>query len=582
MKRIFLLTFLVFQISTSTSTLRAQITESAKEAVKNMGVGWNLGNTLDASDSKVADFNLDAYWGGQGLDSETYWGQPVTSPALFKMMKNAGFGAIRVPVTWYNHMDKSGKVNAEWMKRVRTVVDYVLDNGLYCILNVHHDTGADSNTHKSWIKADESNYNANKTRFEELWKQIAEEFKDYDKHLLFEGYNEMLDVKSSWCFASFSGTYSATQAASAYKGLNGYAQSFVNTVRATGGNNATRNLVVNTYAAANGYGTWNSHLKDVLTQMALPEDKVEGHIIFEVHDYPNIANSNNGVVTDRSLADIKSQVNGTINGLNTYLVSKGAPVIIGEWGTSNVDSGAGKTDYDVRRGLMLQFAEYYVQQCKANDIATFYWMGMTDGKYRSVPAFSQPDLAKTVTKAYHGTSFQGEYPELDALSEVVVFEGDKMISGWGVSVKVDATDFQQIGKDVQLEITYKQENGGDDIQFFYGDWSSKPSFMVDKKTTLTGDLNPGKYYGTPVGTEHTTIFTFDEATYKILCSKGLIVFGDGWRLKKIRLANPTSDINTLKMTGDYKSSQIYTLSGQRVNTPTRGIYIKDGKKIYMK
>lgn len=582
MKRIFLLTFLVFQISTSTSTLRAQITESAKEAVKNMGVGWNLGNTLDASDSKVADFNLDAYWGGQGLDSETYWGQPVTSPALFKMMKNAGFGAIRVPVTWYNHMDKSGKVSAEWMKRVRTVVDYVLDNGLYCILNVHHDTGADSNSHKSWIKADESNYNANKTRFEELWKQIAEEFKDYGKHLLFEGYNEMLDVKSSWCFASFSGTYSATQAASAYKGLNGYAQSFVNTVRATGGNNATRNLVVNTYAAANGYGTWNSHLKDVLTQMALPEDKVEGHIIFEVHDYPNIANSNNGVVTDRSLADIKSQVNGTINGLNTYLVSKGAPVIIGEWGTSNVDSGAGKTDYDVRRGLMLQFAEYYVQQCKANDIATFYWMGMTDGKYRSVPAFSQPDLAKTITKAYHGTSFQGEYPELDAMSEIVVFEGDKMISGWGVSVKIDATDFQQIGKDVQLLINYKQESSGGDIQLYYGDWSSKPSFTVDGKAKMSGDLNPGEYYGTPSGTEHTTVFTFDETTYKALISKGLIVFGDGWRMKQMKLINPTSGIELPQMVEGCKSSGIYTLSGQRVTSLVRGIYIKDGKKVLVK
>lgn len=569
-------------ISLGTLCSHAQITESATDAVKNMGVGWNLGNTLDASSSRVADFNLDAYWGGQGLDSETYWGQPVTSSALFKMMKNAGFGAIRVPVTWYNHMDKSGKVNAEWMKRVHTVVDYVLENGLYCVLNVHHDTGADSDSHKSWIKADESNYNANKARFESLWRQIAEEFKDYDKHLLFEGYNEMLDIKSSWCFASFNGSYDAAQATSAYNGLNGYAQSFVNTVRATGGNNATRNLVVNTYAAANGYGTWNPHLKDVLTKMALPEDNVEGHLIFEVHDYPNIANSNNGVVTNRSLADIKSQVNGTINGLKTYLVSKGAPVIIGEWGTSNVDSGAGKTDYDVRRALMLQFAEYYVQQCKANGIATFYWMGMTDGKYRSVPAFSQPDLVETITKAYHGGSFQGEYPELDALSEVVVFEGDKMISSWGVSVKVEPTDFQQVGKDVQLEITYKQENGGDDIQFFYGDWSSKPSFVVDKKTTLTGDLNPGKYYGTPVGTEHTTIFTFDEATYKILCSKGLIVFGDGWRLKKIRLTNPTSDINTLKMTGDHKSSQIYTLSGQRVNTPTRGIYIKDGKKIFVK
>jgi aryl-phospho-beta-D-glucosidase BglC (GH1 family) len=100
-------------------------------------------------------------------------------------------------------MDKDGKVNAEWMKRVHEVVDYVINQGLYCIVNVHHDTGADKDSFKSWIKADEANYEQNKTRYENLWKQIAEEFKDYDEHLLFESYNEMLDKLSSWCFASF-------------------------------------------------------------------------------------------------------------------------------------------------------------------------------------------------------------------------------------------------------------------------------------------------------------------------------------------------------------------------------------------
>ena len=94
------------------STTQAQDFESAKVAVKNMGVGWNLGNTLDACSG-----------GAQGLESETYWGQPVTKPELMKMMKEAGFSAIRVPVTWYNHMDADGKVDEAWMKRVHEVVD---------------------------------------------------------------------------------------------------------------------------------------------------------------------------------------------------------------------------------------------------------------------------------------------------------------------------------------------------------------------------------------------------------------------------------------------------------------------------
>lgn len=166
-------------------------------------------------------------------------GQLISAKAeLLKMMKDAGFGAIRVPVTWYNHMDKDGKVDAAWMARVHEVVDYVINQGLYCIINVHHDTGADNEKFKSWIKADEANYAQNKERYENLWRQIAEEFKDYGQLLLFESYNEMLDKYSSWCFASMnaSGGYNASDATSAYNAINSYAQSFVKTVRGTGGN----------------------------------------------------------------------------------------------------------------------------------------------------------------------------------------------------------------------------------------------------------------------------------------------------------------------------------------------------------
>ena len=111
---------------------QAQEFESATDAVKNMGVGWNLGNTLDSWADKT--LNTPA-------DQETYWGQPVTEPGLMKMMKEAGFGAIRVPVTWFHWTDADGNVKTEWMKRVHEVVDYVISQGMYCIINVHHDTG---------------------------------------------------------------------------------------------------------------------------------------------------------------------------------------------------------------------------------------------------------------------------------------------------------------------------------------------------------------------------------------------------------------------------------------------------------
>jgi len=395
--------------------------ESAREAVDNMALGWNLGNTLESNSGDVNNMWIEAWTKRTPSDYEQAWGQSVTKPELLQMFKEAGFNAIRVPVTWYPHMeatfssvtwnnatqslnawdmandDIGTKVQKAWMKRVHEVVDYVIDQGMYCILNIHHDTGA-ANT--AWLIADEDIYAQEHERFEKVWTQIAEEFKDYDEHLLFEGYNEMLDVKDSWCFASFAanGNYDAAIANSAYNAINSYAQSFVKAVRATGGNNAQRNLIVNTYGACDGSGTWNSHLQDPLKQMKLPSDDADGHLIFEVHSYPSISN----------LTSAKTALRTTISNLKTHLVAKGAPVIFGEWG-----EGSGKA-YDENRENWLNFARYFVEQAKANNMGTFLWMGLSDGEHRSVPEFNQPDLLEALQKGYYG-----EEGYVDAIQPVV-------------------------------------------------------------------------------------------------------------------------------------------------------------------
>lgn len=557
--------------------------ESAVDAVKNMGVGWNLGNTLDAYSRKGKPTDA-SYWNCQGLDSETYWGQPTTTSKFITMMKNAGFGAIRVPVTWFNHMDKDGKVNAAWMKRVHEVVDYVIDNGLYCILNVHHDTGADSGTSESWIKASEDNYTTYQTRYEELWKQIAEEFKSYGDQLIFEGYNEMLDTKNSWSFAdSKNSTYSSAAATSAYNGLNNYAQSFVNAVRATGGNNADRNLIVNTYAAACGTGSWNTHLQDPLKNMKLPEDEATGHLIYEVHAYPNLTyTSATGATNNRSMTSIKSEVDELISNSKNYL--KGAPLIIGEWGTANVDAGDGKTDYDLRKDLMFKFVDYFVQQTKANNIATFYWMGLSDGMYRKECAFNQPDLAQRIAKAYHGSSFTGEYPTLEDISEYVCFEGEKVL-GWGDGITIPANMFKNAGEKCQLELTYSLTSSNNALQFYYGDWSEKSSVILNSNSkTYAGDVNPGSIYGYISGKECTSVFTFPKTNYDVVSTKGLVIHGTGITLKKAVVKNPdaASGIAPTIAKTPTKPEAIYNLSGQRVENPKQGIYIVNGRKTIFK
>ncbi len=373
---------------------------SIKETVADMGAGWNLGNTLDSNSGDTTHMWIERWTERRPSDYETAWGQAVTTRELIKMMKEAGFRSIRIPVTWYPHMgakfhfegestgwspskDPIGdRVDAAWMSRVKEIVDYVMAEDMYCILNVHHDTGT-ANTH--WLIASEENHAQNSARFKSLWTQIAETFKDYDGRLLFEGYNEMTDSADSWCFASFNtpASYDEAVATSAYNAINAYAQDFVDAVRATGGNNLKRNLIVNTYAACSGQGDWNNHLLDPLKRMELPEDQAENHIAFQVHYYPGFANLSEG----------KKSVDDFISILNTHLVSKGAPVIVGEWGSGGGDTGV---SYDRKRSDYLSFAEYFVRRAKENGMAAFYWMGISDGQDRAVPKFTQPDLKDAI------------------------------------------------------------------------------------------------------------------------------------------------------------------------------------------
>ncbi len=372
-----------------------------RETVDNMGAGWNLGNTLDSHSGDTANMWIECFTERKPSDYENAWGQVPATRELIKMMKEAGFRSIRIPVTWYPHMGTKfefeggvpewspyrnpvgDKVDAVWMARVKEVVDYVIGEDMYCILNVHHDTGT-YNTH--WLVASEENHAQNSARFKSLWTQIAETFRDYDGRLLFEGYNEMTDVADSWCFASYNtpARYDAAVASSAYNAINAYAQDFVDAVRATGGNNLKRNLIVNTYAACSGEGSWNSHLLDPLKQMKIPEDQTADHIALQVHYYPTFS----------SLAEGKKNVDGFISILNTHLASKGAPVIVGEWGSG----GGSDINYASNRYAFVSFAEYFVRKAKENGIATFYWMGISDGEDRTVPKFTQPDLKDAIIK----------------------------------------------------------------------------------------------------------------------------------------------------------------------------------------
>ena len=229
--------------------------ETARTAVANMKIGWNLGNTLDATGKRDTVCVTPT-------DFETSWRQPVTTRQMIHAFKERGFNCIRIPVTWSKHLDNDDNIDPAWLRRVGQIVNYVIDEGMYCILNVHHDTGV-----HGWLCTDSDRYPEISKRFKKLWQQIAERFEPYGERLLFEGFNEMLDKDGHW---------DSTTPAN-YEIFNTLAQDFVDVVRSTGGNNEWRNLIVTTYSANGG--------KTTLSAYRLPQDRHDHHLIGEVHFY---------------------------------------------------------------------------------------------------------------------------------------------------------------------------------------------------------------------------------------------------------------------------------------------------------
>lgn len=403
--------------------------ETAAEAVKNMKVGVNLGNTLESVSGELNNMWIEANTERRPQDYETAWGNPVTKAELMKMWRKAGYNAVRVPVSWYPHTGKivieykpikneQGQeeikpcwdfskwegydVDPAWMKRVHEVVDYVIDQGMYCIINLHHDAGAPDCD--KWVIADEDNYEQNHERFEAIWRQIAEEFKDYDEHLLFEGYNEIVDKWNSWGDVYMWGPTQHDEVIeqSIYRAVNKYAQSFVDAVRATGGNNKVRNLIVNVYC---GCGSEKN-----LENLSVPKDEIPNHIAFQLHYYVGVFDQNNDI------ADSKVFLDSEIERYNRQLTQKGVPLIIGEWGFG-IDPCPEKA---------FEYIRYFMERTRDNGIATFDFNNgyISYGDFRSFPAIINADYINAVMKGYYGDWYNPSILTADDYELSVEFSDD--------------------------------------------------------------------------------------------------------------------------------------------------------------
>ena len=306
-----------------------------------MGPGWNLGNSFDAADCT---------WLSNPLDYESGWCGVKASGKLFDAVSAAGFRTVRLPVSWHNHVDDAYRIDPAWLDRVAEVVDMALSRDLYVILNIHHDTDL------RYYYPDTAHYGNSERYISAVWEQLALRFEDRGEKLIFESINEPRLKDTNWEWSPDPKNPVCRDAMDCINRLN---QVFVNTVRATGGNNASRYLMVPGYAANPSYACTDLFV--------LPQDSADNRIIVSVHAYtpysfalqmPGTAGFSVGA------GGQTSEIGSFMNSLYKRYIANGIPVVIGEFGA-------------LAKGSNLQarvdYAAYYTASAAVRGIPCCVW-----------------------------------------------------------------------------------------------------------------------------------------------------------------------------------------------------------------
>ncbi len=331
------LVLLLVQLPSKVHAAEKLTGKTSMEITKMMGKGWNLGNTFDANGGNKKDI----------YSQETSWGNPKVTAEQIQAVKDAGFNTIRIPTTWYRYIDDENnyKIADEWMARITEVVDYAYAADLFIILNVHHEP---------WINtaALGDDYVAIGKKLYAVWSQIAENFKDYDQHLIFEGMNEPRAANTS---------YEWTGSGKEYEAVNYLDQQFVNAVRDNGqGYNSERALMVPDYAASSS--------SSILRTLVLPtyNGVRDPNLIVSVHCYDpyNFCLQDTQLTFNPKSSADTSGITGLIKNLNTLFIENGIPAVIGECGATN-----SRNNNDAR----LLWFDFMGKQTRDNEIPAIVW-----------------------------------------------------------------------------------------------------------------------------------------------------------------------------------------------------------------
>lgn len=368
---------------------------TALEATRLMGNGINLGNTLEACDSNVGIKT------NTPLSYETHWGQPKTTQAMIDGMKAAGFDTIRIPVAWMTNAthlyEGDYTIDADYMDRVEEVVRYARKAGMYVIINDHWDGGwygmFGSESAETRALAMEA--------YKGMWQQIAERFRDYSDYLIFESANEELGTR----FDENSALYCSDSVVTYLNDDERYAltneinQTFVDVVRATGGNNATRFLLIA------GYGTNIDQTCDDRFQM--PKDTADSKLMVSVHYYDPwsycgassaVSATKWGKVSDYEYMDQQLAK-------MTKFTEAGYGVVIGEYGALPCSDGL--------KDNTLAYHTAFLDACTKYDLTNCLWD--CSGLYKRVSqTFADDDILAMYLEKRQANEEGQDYADVQA------------------------------------------------------------------------------------------------------------------------------------------------------------------------
>lgn len=444
---------------------------TAFEITEEMQIGWNLGNTLDATASTVADGVLDH----AGLETETAWGQPKASQEIFDAIKAKGFNTIRIPTTWFQHLDDEDNIDPEWMARVHEVVDYAYKNDMYVILNLHHE---------NWVnRADLGTaYDAMKPRLLKLWEQIATEFADYDQHLIFECMNEPRAAGTDHEWWGPKDNEVET--------INKLNADFVNLIRGMDSPYAkTRLLMIPGYCAGSDVS--------MISLIDVPEDE---YVAVSIHAYVPYNFTMNSAIEDHSTfsTQYKTELSNILDGIRQTFLNKDIPVVIGEFGASNYDNTEAR----------IEWATQYLTTAKKYGIPCVLWDNDARG---NKDASERHDYMNRKTLEWYEDSVQ----VVDTMMNII---GDDSIE-WGSERHIPELKHQDLSEgtvflegpieiDASKAATYENTTPGKDITWAelegkevavkftgstpviafsdesYGNWTEIKAYAVDEENGI--------------------------------------------------------------------------------------------------